>query len=65
MMVGSISIHGIGSSTVRPRRIVTRVADLAQAMEDVLPEEAGSSVALRRYAEALAGYGVRVVTDGA
>ncbi|WP_420733158.1 hypothetical protein [Brevibacterium luteolum] len=39
------------------------VADLAQAMEDVLPEEAGSPVALRRYAEALAGYGVRVVTD--
>lgn len=39
------------------------VADLAQAMEDALPEEAGSPAALRRYAEALAGYGVRVVTD--
>lgn len=39
------------------------VADLAQAMEDVLPEEAGSSVALRRYAEALTEAGVRVVTD--
>lgn len=39
------------------------VADLAQAMEDVLPEEAGSPVALRRYAAALAEYGVRVVTD--
>ena len=39
------------------------VADLAQALEDALPEEAGSPVALRRYAEALAGYGVRVVTD--
>lgn len=39
------------------------VADLAQAMEDVLPEEAGSPVALRRYAEALVEYGVRVVTD--
>ena len=40
------------------------VADLAQALEDALPEEAGSPVALRRYAESLAGYGVRVVTDG-
>lgn len=39
------------------------VADLAQAMEDVLPEEAGSPVALRRYAEALTEAGVRVVTD--
>ncbi|MBD8019366.1 hypothetical protein [Brevibacterium gallinarum] len=39
------------------------VADLAQALEDALPEEAGSPVALRRYAEALAEYGVRVVTD--
>lgn len=39
------------------------VADLAQAMEDVLPEEAGSSVALRRYAELLAEHGVRVVAD--
>ena len=39
------------------------VDDLAQAMEDALPEEAGSPVALRRYAEALAEHGVRVVAD--
>ena len=39
------------------------VADLAQALEDALPEEAGSSVALRRYAEALVEYGVRVTDD--
>ena len=39
------------------------VADLAQALEDALPEEAGSPVALRRYAESLVKYGVRVTDD--
>lgn len=39
------------------------VADLAQALADALPEEAGSPAALRRYAEALAEYGVRVTDD--
>ena len=39
------------------------VDDLAQALEDALPEEAGSSVALRRYAEALVEHGVRVIDD--
>ena len=39
------------------------VADLAQALEDALPEEAGSPVALRRYAVALVEHGVRVTDD--
>ena len=71
----SVFINTEGERLLAGERIVYRpaapkpvperdpVADLAQAMEDVLPEEAGSPVALRRYAEALVEYGVRVVTD--
>ena len=39
------------------------VDDLAEALADALPEEAGSAIALRRYAEALARIGVRVTDD--
>ena len=67
----SVFVNTEGEKLLAGERIVYRppapgrdpVADLAQALEDALPEEAGSSVALRRYAEALAEYGVRVVTD--
>ena len=67
----SVFVNTEGEKLFAGERIVYRpptperdpVADLAQAMEDVLPEEAGSPVALRRYAEALAEYGVRVTDD--
>ena len=68
-----LSLHasGDGGGFTSIERIVYRptaperdpVADLAQALEDALPEEAGSPVALRRYAEALVEYGVRVTDD--
>lgn len=71
---GTVSLHvnvGGGPLYRSEDRIIYRppapepdpVADLAQAMEDVLPEEAGSPVALRRYAEALVEHGVRVTDD--
>lgn len=66
----SLYVNADGDGLASDERIIYRppvperdpVADLAQIMADVLPEEAGSSVALRRYAEALAEHGVRVVT---
>ena len=67
----SVFVNTEGEKLFAGERIVYRppaperdpVADLAQAMEDVLPEEAGSPVALRRYAETLVEYGVRVTDD--
>lgn len=64
-------VNAEGADLLPVERIVYRppaperdpVDDLAQIMAEVLPEEAGSSVALRRYAQALADCGVRVVTD--
>lgn len=68
-----LSLHasGDGGGFTSIERIVYRptaperdpVADLTQALEDALPEEAGSPVALRRYAAALVEYGVRVTDD--
>ena len=67
----SVFVNTEGERLFTGERIVYRpptperdpVADLAQALEDALPEEAGPPVALRRYAESLAEYGVRVVAD--
>lgn len=71
----TLCVSGGGDLLLRNERIVYRpvapkpvperdpVADLAQALEDALPEEAGSPVALRRYAEALVEHGVRVTDD--